>query len=133
MGPSKYFRQDLFGLHLKKLVEDSEGIEAAFLVNAEGFAMASAGKSYGEDKIAALSTVAGDALKRARVSFGLTDADEVIFTGPDRQYIVCKHFEHKGETMGSYLLVVVCSEASYDASVVNSAVVKINEALGDFY
>jgi predicted regulator of Ras-like GTPase activity (Roadblock/LC7/MglB family) len=133
METKGYFRQDLFALHLSKLVEDSKGVEAAFLVNAEGFAMASAGKAFSVNEIAALSTLAGNALKRARSHSGLNDADEVIIINPERRYIVCKEFEHKGETTGSYLLVIVCSETSYDAAALNSTVVKINDALGDFY
>jgi predicted regulator of Ras-like GTPase activity (Roadblock/LC7/MglB family) len=133
MDTTGYFRQDLFALHLSKLVEDSKGVEAAFLVNAEGFPMASAGKALSVNEIAALSTLASSALKRARSHTELNDADEVIITNPERRYIVCKEFEHRGETAGSYLLVIVCSEASYDAAAFDSVVEKINDALGDFY
>ncbi|UCE27832.1 MAG: roadblock/LC7 domain-containing protein [Candidatus Coatesbacteria bacterium] len=133
MDEPRHFRQDLFEIHLKKLVGSSDGVEAAFLVNAEGFTMASAGTAFGEDETAALSALAGDALKRARKSFGFGGADEVIFTNPGRRYIVCKEFEHAGETTGCYLLVVVTSEASYDAVAITAAVANINDALEDFY
>jgi predicted regulator of Ras-like GTPase activity (Roadblock/LC7/MglB family) len=133
MDEPRHFRQDLFEIHLRKFVESSDGVKAAFLVNADGFAMASAGTAYGEEEIAALSALAGDALRRARRSFGFGGADEVIFTNPDRHYIVCKQFEHKGETTGRYLLVVVCSEGAYDTSAITGAVANINDALEDFY
>jgi len=133
MDEPRHFRQDLFEIHLKKLVESSDGIEAAFLVNAEGFTMASAGTAYGEEETAALSTLAGDALRRARESFGFGGADEVIFTNPGRRYIVCKQFEYAGETTGRYLLVVICSERSYDAGAITAAVANIKDALKDFY
>lgn len=133
MDEPRHFRQDLFEIHLKKLVENSDGFEAAFLVNAEGFMMASAGTAYGEEETAALSALAGDALRRARGSCGFDGADEVIFTSPGRRYIVCKQFEHAGETTGHYLLVVVCSEGSYDAGAITAAVANINDELEDFY
>jgi len=133
MDEPRHFRQDLFEVHLKKLVENSDGIEAAFFVNAEGFTMASAGAAYGEEETAALSALAGDALRRARRSFGFEDADEVIFTSLGRRYIVCKEFKYVGETTGRYLLVVVCSEEAYDAGLITATVADINDALEDFY
>ncbi len=133
MEDAQHFRQDLFELHLKKLVDSSEGIDAAFLVNAEGFTMASAGADYGENETAAMSALAGGALKRARRFVGFADADEVIFTDPARRFVVCKQFEHKGDTTGRYLLVVICSEASYDPVAIASTAAKINDALEIFY
>jgi hypothetical protein len=131
MGDKNFYRQDLFKMYLDEFAKLTPGVKAAALVTTEGFALATAGDTSDIENLDALSSLAVEVIKRAKVNLGI-EADEIVIGAPDGDRVVCRYFEHVGETSGGYTLVIRCSR-EHDRIRVDALVANLREALQVFY
>ncbi len=76
------------------------GPRTAVLADAQGFLIASAGRSEAEEGLAAFAAVAGEMVARARMLLPLAEVDSVRVVDRNRMVLTCRLFESAGEGLG---------------------------------
>ena len=131
MEDNNYYRQDLFNHILEEFLKYSPGVNAAALVAADGFALATAGDVKDIENLDALSAIALNVIERVRANSAF-EANEVILTDGNKKRVICRYFPHNGAISGDYILVLHCLHL-YTDDRVDLLIGKLKKALMDFY